>query len=98
MRYWTDTDILTHVDTTYVQVYSRDTISTYRQDISTLTLIDSQPHNFGMVPVVVYQNNDENIGDFELVIPLIDAYDNVQSDSVDAMDYFSDCYLMLSGM
>lgn len=98
IRYWTDTDILTHIDTTYVQAYSRDTISTYRQDISTLTLIDSQPHNFGMVPIVVYQNNDDNIGDFELVIPLIDAYDNVQSDSVDAMDYFSDCYLMLSGM
>lgn len=98
LRYWTDTDIITHVDTTYVQVYSRSDISTYRQDESALTLVDRQPHNFGMVPVAIYQNNDEQIGDFELVMPLIDAYDAVQSDSVDAMDYFADSYLLLSGM
>ena len=98
MRYWTDTDIIFNVDTTFVQVYSRSEIATYRQDESALTLIDRQNHNFGMVPVAIYQNNDEQIGDFELVMPLIDAYDAVQSDSVDAMDYFADSYLLLSGM
>lgn len=98
LRYWTDTDIITNVDTTYVQVYSRSDISTYRQDVDALTFVDRQPHNFGAVPVAIFQNNDECIGDFELVMPLIDAYDAVQSDSVDAMDYFADSYLLLSGM
>ena len=98
MRYWTDTDILTSIDTTFVQVFSQNEVLTYRQDESALTLLESQPHRWGMVPVAIYQNNNDNIGDFELVMPLIDAYDAVQSDSVDAMDYFADSYLLLSGM
>lgn len=98
MRFWTDTDILNHVDTTYVQVYSRESVATYRQDLSNLTLLEEQPHNFGQVPIAIYANNDEKLGDFELVTSLIDAYDAVQSDSVDAMDYFADSYLLLSGM
>ena len=98
MRYWTDTDIITNIDTTYVQVYSQSDVATYRQDEAALTEIERVPHNFGLVPVAIYANNDDNIGDFELVIPLIDAYDAVQSDSVDAMDYFADSYLLLSGM
>lgn len=98
IRYWTDTDIITNVDTTYVQVYSQIDITTYRQSESALTEIERVPHNFGLVPVAIFNNNNDNIGDFELVMPLIDAYDAVQSDSVDAADYFADCYLLLSGM
>lgn len=98
IRHWTDTDIITNVDTTYVQVYSQSDITTYRQDEAALTEIERVPHNFGLVPVAIFNNNNDNIGDFELVMPLIDAYDAVQSDSVDAADYFADCYLLLSGM
>ena len=98
VRYWTDTDIITNIDTTYVQVYSQSDVATYRQDEAALTEIERVPHNFGLVPVAIFNNNNDNIGDFELVMPLIDAYDAVQSDSVDAADYFADCYLLLSGM
>lgn len=38
------------------------------------------------------------IGDFELVIPLIDAYDATQSDSVNDAEAFADAYLALIGM
>jgi len=51
-----------------------------------------------MVPIVVYKNNEEEIGDFEPVISLIDAYDKIQSDSVNDMEYFADAYLALYGM
>jgi SPP1 family phage portal protein len=39
-------------------------------------------HRFGIVPLVEYRNNSENIGDFEQVISLIDAYNILQSDRV----------------
>ncbi len=38
------------------------------------------------------------MGDFEAVISEIDAYDKLESDSLNEMEYFSDCYLALYGM
>jgi len=38
------------------------------------------------------------IGDFETVISLIDAYDKMESDSINEMEYFSDAYLALYGL
>lgn len=98
IRYWTDTDILTNIDTTFVQVYSQNEILTYRQDESALTLLESQPHRWGMVPVAIYANNDEHLGDWEQVIPLIDAYDTATSDALDSFDSFNDCYMVLKGL
>jgi SPP1 family phage portal protein len=37
------------------------------------------------------------MGDFERVIDLIDAYDSMQSDSLNGFDYFVDAYLALYG-
>ena len=51
-----------------------------------------------MVPIVVYNNNEEEIGDFESVISLIDAYDKMESDSLNDFEYFVDAYLCLSGL
>ena len=36
-------------------------------------------------------------GDFEKVISLIDAYDKMESDSLNDFEYFTDCYLALYG-
>lgn len=98
IRYWTDTDILTNIDTTFVQVFSQNEVLTYRQDESALILLESQPHRWGMVPVAIYANNDEHIGDWEQVVPLIDAYDTVTSDALDGFDSFNDCYMVLKGL
>lgn len=43
------------------------------------TGIPDVPHLFGDVPVVEYQNDDDIIGDFESVIPLIDSYNILQT-------------------
>lgn len=51
-----------------------------------------------MVPVVEYKNNEQETGDFESVITLIDAYDKLQSDSLNDFEYFTDAYLVLSGV
>jgi len=60
-------------------------------------LVETTPHYFGMVPIAIYKNNEEQLGDFETVISLIDAYDVMESDTVNDFDYFVDAYLALYG-
>ena len=50
-----------------------------------------------MVPIAVYENNSDLTGDFEKVISLIDAYDAVESDTLNDQEYFTDAYLALYG-
>ena len=56
-----------------------------------------EPHYFGGVPLVEYWNDDREKGDFEWVLPLIDAYDKLQSDRVNDKEQFVDKLLVLSG-
>ena len=98
IRYYDYTDMATGITVTYIDVYSRKEIRHYKWDVVGIKFLDAEPHPWGEVPVVIYQNNREEIGDFERVISLIDAYDSLESDSVDDSDYFSDAYLLLSGV
>lgn len=98
IRYYTDEDILTGNSIEYVEVFSRTYHQLYKRDISHLQLLKEEFHSFGMVPIVVYKNNEECFGDFESVISLIDAYDKIESDSVNDQEYFADAYLALYGM
>lgn len=98
IRYYTDEDIITGDTTEYVEVFSRTYHQLYKRSVSSLRLVSEELHNFGMVPIVVYKNNEECFGDFEPVMSLIDAYDIIQSDSVNDQEYFADAYLALYGM
>lgn len=97
IRYYDNVDIMTDKKTTYIEVYSRDSICYYKDD-NGFVLLEERPHAFKAVPINVYQNNQEELGDFENVISLIDAYDAITSDSINEFNYFSDCYLALYGM
>ena len=54
-----------------------------------MKLIEEQAHNFNDVPIIIYQNNEEELGDFENVVSLIDEYDKLISDAANNQDYFS---------
>lgn len=97
IRYYDNTDIMTNKTTTFVEVYSRKWIRYYVDEYA-LEFVREVPHAFKGVPINIYQNNEELLGDFENVISLIDAYDKITSDSVNDMEYFADCYLALYGM
>ena len=45
-----------------------------------------------------FDNNDENFGDYEKAIDLIDAYDKAISDTTNDLELFADSYLVLTGM
>lgn len=97
IRYWDNVDVITGSKTTYVEVYDSEKIDYYEQGIGAIKFINSIPHYFKLVPIAIYQNNEEELGDYENVITLIDVYDKAISDSVNNLDYFADAYLVLYG-
>lgn len=67
-------------------------------DGGSLVLRDTQEHYWHGVPVVEYRNNDERMGDYESVIPMIDAYNRVQSNTANMYQYNDDAIMVLSHM
>lgn len=97
VRYYDEKDIKKDEKYTVVEVYSKDKITNYIVSKDDCKLVDENVHFFGDVPVNIYVNNDENMGDFERVLSLIDAYDKTQSDSANDFEYFTNCMLVVSG-
>lgn len=65
---------------------------------SNLQFVDIYPHGFSQIPIIEYVNNRERLGSFEGIISLNDAYNTVQSDTVNDIEYFSDAYLKITNM
>ncbi|MBQ3575058.1 MAG: phage portal protein [Clostridia bacterium] len=84
-----------------VYVYTGENIITYR--MKSLTQPDMKrpcgviPHYFGCVPLIEYWNDEDEKGDFEGVMDLIDAYDLLQSDRMNDKQQFVDALLVLYG-
>lgn len=55
------------------------------------------PHYLGEIPIIEYLNNKLAIGDFELQIPLIDAYNALMSDRITDKEQFIDAILAIYG-
>ena len=55
------------------------------------------PHYFGEVPIIEWKNNKLALGDYELQIPLIDAYNALMSDRVTDKEQFIDAILVIYG-
>lgn len=58
---------------------------------------EPQAHFKGEVPVIEYLNNKMAIGDYELQIPLIDAYNALMSDRITDKEQFIDAILAIYG-
>lgn len=58
------------------------------------TYEQAEPHYKGEVPIIEYLNNKMGLGDFELQIPLIDAYNALMSDRVTDKEQFIDAILV----
>lgn len=60
-------------------------------------LEEPKPHYFDEIPIIEYMNNKLAIGDFELQIPLIDAYNALMSDRITDKEQFIDAILAIYG-
>lgn len=79
--------------TTHIELYTKEEIFYYVADGSLREEKKSIKHLFGDVPINIYKNNDDCIGDFEDAIPAMDAYNKMQSESVNDFEKFADAIL-----
>lgn len=50
-------------------------------------------HIFGEIPIVEYPNNQDRLSDIELVITMLDAINNMQSNRMDSIEQFVQSYI-----
>jgi SPP1 family phage portal protein len=82
-----------------ITVYT-ETLVVYMERRSKETPVETAraAHYFGGVPMTEYWNNASETGDFEAVLPLIDAYDALQSDRINDKQQFTDAIMVLKGV
>lgn len=66
--------------------------------ISDDKILDHDSHTMGCIPIIEYPANKARLGDFEIVIPLLDAINNVQSNRLDGVEQFIQAILCLENM
>lgn len=102
---WYDVFDDDRVRTRHIEVYDDETVSYYVQaGANGGSIVPETPegassnvvrHYWGAVPINPYYNNDNRMGDYEGVISLIDAYNTMQSESVNDYQSFADAILIL---
>ena len=98
VRWFDEYDIFSGSYTLVAYVYTREREMLFREGGNGLVLEYDIPHTFPGVPVIEFKNNDEGLGDFERVLPLIDAYNKAQSDTANDFEEFTDAILILHEM
>ncbi|MCD8391206.1 MAG: phage portal protein [Firmicutes bacterium] len=82
-------------------VCDKDSVYVFENETSNyfdMELTGKYCHYFSDIPIIEYRNNEEEQGDFEQLISLIDAYNMLESDRVNDKEQFVDSFLFLSGM
>jgi SPP1 family phage portal protein len=82
-------------DDTTITYYLENEKGEYVLDVS--EPVNPQPHLFDLVPVIVFPNNEEQQGDAEKVLNLIDAYDRTMSDVNSEIEQFRLAYMAFYG-
>ena len=98
IRFWSNK--IADKDFYIVEVYSKSEIKTYKSDMGfqTFELVKEEPHYFGMVPITVFELNNDRVSIFDQIMTLQDAYNKLLSAEVDDFESFADAYLVLKGM
>lgn len=56
-------------------------------------IIESTAHGLGMIPIFEYPANNARLGAFEIVLPLLDAINNVASNRLDGVEQFVQSFI-----
>lgn len=75
-----------------LQAYSQNTY--WEFDYGASAVIRKKENTFGFIPLIEYPYNEERIGAFEPVIPLLDAINKVQSNRLDGVEQFIQALLV----
>lgn len=70
----------------------------YATRIQPKDLISVKPHLLGGVPIVEYPNNEWRIGDFEIVMTILNAINTLHSDRENAVEQLVNAILVFKGL
>ena len=56
-------------------------------------IVESRPHSLGMIPIFEYPANNARLGAFEIVLPMLDAINNVASNRMDGVEQFIQAFV-----
>ena len=93
--WWDDVENMQMYD---IELYTDEEIINYEGSPVDLKEVSRRPHCFNGLPVIEFMENESRQGAYENVISLIDTYELMLSDTANTINYFSDCYLVLTGM
>lgn len=84
VKYYVDDDNVKHYS-----VYTKDNYFTIDGDL----LTNDQPHALGDIPIIEYPANNARLGSFEIVLPLLDAMNNVASNRMDGVEQLVQAFI-----
>lgn len=94
VRFWYE-ELLNKQKVLKAEAYDSEGIYNYTGN--NFILEAEREHYFGEVPIVIYQNNENETGDFEQLIPMIDAIEKILSDNANENEAWVNAYLVLAG-
>ena len=101
VHYFKKYDIDGNVSGTECMVCDEEAVYTYTSDSDSFSNMELQNvtlHYFNDIPMIEYRNNEEEQGDYEQLISLIDAYNTLTSDRVNDKEQFVESFLFLKGI
>ena len=84
VKYYVDDDNVKHYS-----VYTKDNYFTIDGDL----LTNVQPHALGDIPIIEYPANNARLGSFEIVLPLLDAMNDVASNRMDGVEQLVQAFI-----
>lgn len=85
--------IMKENDLPVYSVYTKDTYFEIEDGI----LVKAEKHVLGMLPIIEYPANSARLGSFEIVLPLLDALNETQSNRMDDVVQYVNSFLALLG-
>lgn len=101
--YWTGLGNKPVMGVKYVITQEHGTIfSVYTADryfeIVDNQIVREEAHSLGVMPIIEYPANNARLGAFEIVLPLLDAINEVASNRLDGVEQFIQALLMFKGV
>lgn len=84
VKYAEDDDKITHYS-----IYTENRYYLISNDL----LVKSVPHALDMIPIIEYPANNARLGSFEIVLPLLDAMNNVASNRMDGVEQLVQAFI-----
>lgn len=76
-------------------IYDETDVYIYEKNSNEYVMKDTVAHGFKHVPLIQWRNNEENRGNAERSVPLMDAYDGIISDGATEIKSFANAYIVL---